>query len=147
MTGIAADPIIPRRQRRRRVFFALVPLIDVMFLLLIFFMLTSQVSPYSLMPVSEVAQAASDGSAASSSSSVGPLAIRVSRGAVRIGGEDVALADLPTAARRFVEQDVTAFVVVPSAAATVQDVVTVLEALQGASAKSVTLVEARQARP
>jgi hypothetical protein len=38
--------------RRRRAFFMLTPLVDIMFLLLIFFMLTSETSLYTLMRMS-----------------------------------------------------------------------------------------------
>ncbi|WP_274627910.1 ExbD/TolR family protein [Arvimicrobium flavum] len=141
-------PLIGWRQRQRRVFFALTPLIDVMFLLLIFFMLSSQISPYSLVQVGGVGQAS--GAApdeAANAAAAAPLAIRVSHGSVRIGGEDVVLAELQAAAERFVLEGVAAFVVVPSASANVQDIVTVLELLKAAEAKDVTLVAAGRSRP
>lgn len=147
MSAPAPGQIIVWRRPRRRVFFALTPLIDVMFLLLIFFMLSSQVSPYALMPVGGVAAASGDSPPAAAGAVSGPLAIRLSHGQVRVGGQDIPLADLPVAARRFVDQGISAFIVVPSASADVQDVVTTLEVLKAVSANDVTLVSANRQRP
>lgn len=136
----APDRIIIWKQRQRRVFFALTPLIDVMFLLLIFFMLSSQISPYALMPVGAAASAV--GVAEPDGASTGPLAIRLLHGEARIGGRVVALENLAAAVEDLVGQGITAFVVIPTASADVQDAVTALETLQGASAVTVTLVSA-----
>lgn len=111
-----------------------------MFLLLIFFMLSSQISPYALMPVGAAASAA--GVAEQAGASTGPLAIRLSHGEARIGGRVVALENLAAAVEDLVGQGITAFVVIPTASADVQDAVTALETLQGASAVTVTLVSA-----
>lgn len=133
-----------RHERVRRPPFVLTPLIDVMFLLLIFFMLSSQISPYSLLPLGPVA-AGSDAAAAPAAAAppaVSDLSVRVSAGFASIGGESVELSALTPAIERFVGQGVTGFLVVATRSASVQDVVTVLESLQAASAERVTLVNA-----
>jgi biopolymer transport protein ExbD len=147
MSVPAPGQIIVWRRPRRRVFFALTPLIDVMFLLLIFFMLSSQVSPYALMPVGGVAAASGDAPATAADAASGPLAIRLSHGQARIGGRDIPLTELGAVAKGFVDQGITTFIVVPSASADAQDVVTTLEALKAVSAKDVTLVSANRQRP
>lgn len=141
----APGQIIVWKQRQRRVFFALTPLIDVMFLLLVFFMLSSQIAPYALMPVGGVA--AAGGEAAPGTAASGPMTIRLSHGQARIGGQDVVLDNLQALARAFVDQGISAFIVIPSASAQAQDVVTALEALKAASPRDVTLVAANRARP
>lgn len=142
--AVRRGPVIVWKQRQRRMFFALTPLIDVMFLLLIFFMLSSQISPYALMPVGGVASA--NGDAVDTGGSSAPLVIRISHGQAQIGGRDVALADMEATAKTLVGQGIIAFVAIPSASAQVQDVVTALEALQAASASDVTLVSVGAAR-
>lgn len=117
--------------------FPLTPLIDVMFLLLIFFMLSSQISPYSLMQVDRIAR--SDG-AGGAGRARPDLVVRLSRGFVSIGGEAIAADHAAAAFSRLVSQGVSGFLVVLSGSATVQDIVTTLEALQAASAPKVTLV-------
>lgn len=140
--------LIVRRRPRRRVFFAMMPLIDVMFLLLIFFMLSSQISPYALMPLGGVAAASPDTTATpSEGQQAAPLVVRLSHGQARIGGRNVALADLQGAAKAFVDQGISDFIVMPGAGADVQDVVTTLEALKAVAAREVTLVSSARTRP
>src|SRR5687768_2924747 len=103
-----------------------------MFLLLIFFMLSSQISPYSMMPVSKVAGVTEEGSTGAAAAP--ELAIRVSRGFVTIGGQRIAADEMSSEAGRLVSQGVGGFLVISTASATVQDIVTTIEALQAASA-------------
>ena len=124
----------------RRASFVLTPLIDVIFLLLIFFMLSSQISPYSLLPIGGVARDAGSGATASGVAS--DLSLRVAAGSVRIGAETIALGDLGPVLERLVRQGAGGFLVIATRSARVQDVVSVLEALQDASAERVTLVNA-----
>lgn len=140
-------PLIPRQARPRRAPFALLPLIDVMFLLLIFFMLSSQIAPYSLMPVGQVSAAVDDRGPARAPAAAGDLAIRVSAGAVGIGGQSIAIAEVGPVLKGLVSQGVTGFLVVSTRSATVQDIVSTLEALQAAEARDVRLVSAAGGGP
>ena len=82
--------------RRRRFAFMLTPLVDVMFLLLIFFMFTTQTAPYSLLAITAPASAAS--SAPTAPAGAGPAApapallISIEHGFVSYDGQRIALA-------------------------------------------------------
>ena len=87
------------RPPRRRIVFMLTPLVDVMFLLLIFFMLSSQTAPYSLLEImaqgtpgrSSRTAAAPAGCA---SAGHGELLVSIARGYARFNGDEVEMADL-----------------------------------------------------
>lgn len=134
--------------RPRRVSFMLTPLIDVIFLLLIFFMLSSQIAPYSLLPLGGIAAEGGEPAAAPAEPGAAalPLVVRVARGQVSLGGETLALADLKAAAGRLRREGVESYLLIPLASATIQDVVSALEALKAASATSVTLINPRRER-
>jgi len=134
---------LPRR--RRRVIFVLTPLIDVIFLLLIFFMLSSQIAPYSLMPIGRIANPASAGAPAADAAGQS-LTLRVGHGFVTAGQTRIAIEDLAAAAEGFKVEGVTAYVLLPSSTAQVQDVVSVLEVL-GRGGGEVTMLNARGAEP
>lgn len=138
----AGAPLIEWTQRRRRVFFALTPLIDVMFLLLIFFMLSSQLALYGLVPVSGVGQATAG--TAGAEAAVAPMVVRVGHGFARIAGRDVPLGEVVSVVEPLVDDGVTGFIVLPNTAANVQDVITALEGLKTARARDVTLVTDRR---
>lgn len=126
----------------------LTPLIDVMFLLLIFFMLSSQVSPYSLLPIGSVAgEAVADAATPAPAAAVSDLSVRVSAGQVAVGGETVALAGLGPVVERLVARGFGGFLVIATRSASVQDIVTALEALQAAGAERVTLVNVAGGAP
>ena len=128
-----------RPQRHRRMLFVLTPLIDVMFLLLIFFMLSSQIAPYSLIPLTRLA-VENEHDVEPTSPATPDIAIRVSRGFISVGGERMAVAELASRLKLFKESGFSSFVIVPDALATVQDIVATLEAVQTVSAKSATVV-------
>jgi biopolymer transport protein ExbD len=140
-------PVIPWQPRRRRAFFVLIPLIDVMFLLLIFFMLSSQIAPYSLMPIRSIAQGVEGANDGEGAAAKRDIAIRVLRGSVNIAGNSIPMAELVPALDRLVSQGVTGFQLIAARSATVQDVVTALEALQAASVGNVTLVNVAGSAP
>ena len=140
MDGRAGRYTLPRQGRPRRSPFVLTPLIDVMFLLLIFFMLSSRLSSYSLLPIGQVS--AGEGVVAQGPAVVSDLSVRVSSGSATIGGQTVALSEIRPVLERFVAQGVTGFLVTATRSASVQDVVTVLESLSAVSAARVTLVNA-----
>ena len=72
--------LLDRPTQRRKIAFMLTPLVDVMFLLLIFFMLSSQTAPYSLLTISVPDTGAP---AAPAAPTVRPVAPRASRSAVK----------------------------------------------------------------
>lgn len=132
------------RPKRRRGFLVLTPLVDVIFLLLIFFMLSSQIAPYSMLVLGTVEDAAPPEAAGAPlqapAAAIAPLVVRVSHGEVGLGGRRIAISDIGTAARELTDRGIEAFLLIPSAEADVQDVVAVLEALKAAEAASVTVV-------
>lgn len=133
--------VIPRRQRPRRLAFMLTPLIDVMFLLLIFFMLSSQLSPYSLLPIGRVAgERGASPAAPAETTAIADLSVRVAAGAVVVGGETIAIEAFPSAIETFRAQGFDGFLVIATRAASVQDIVSALEALQAAGVARVTLM-------
>ncbi|BCH33452.1 hypothetical protein MesoLjLc_53820 [Mesorhizobium sp. L-8-10] len=132
---------------RRRALFALTPLIDIMFLLLIFFMLSSQIAPYSLMPIGNVATGIEDGNQTGDAARTRDLAIRVSHGFVSVGGEAIPFEELQPALSQLISRGSTGFLLIATRSASVQDIVTTLEALQAVSAGRVTLVDATGSTP
>lgn len=130
------------RPPRRRVVFVLTPLIDVIFLLLIFFMLSSQIAPYSLLPLGRIDSASAQPEPTPTTApTIAPLAVRVSKGTVDVAGERMAISALGEAVPRFAGNGLADYVLIPTATAEVQDVVSVLEALKNAGG-SVTLLSA-----
>jgi biopolymer transport protein ExbD len=132
-----APSLLGRRQRRAA--FVLTPLIDVMFLLLIFFMMSSQISPYSLISIGGISTADEPASAPSPDSRT-DLVLRVSAGFVGIDGERVPVSALRTALGQWGPGERTGALVLPDRSATVQDVVDVLEALQAAGIRDAALL-------
>jgi biopolymer transport protein ExbD len=125
--------LLSRRPPRRRIQFLLIPLVDVMFLLLIFFMLSSQTAPYSLL---EIMAAGTPGREQPLPQTTTPvqsapeLLVSVARGYARFNGTRVEMADLQSAIEQFKAAGFSRAVVMTGQAATVQDVVSVLEALE-----------------
>ncbi|WP_353646409.1 biopolymer transporter ExbD [Mesorhizobium sp. WSM2239] len=130
-----------RQAGKIRPTFVLTSLIDVMFLLLMFFMLSSQMAPYSLLPMGNLAGLSDE---RPSTGAVTPyvLAIRVSRGFVTIGGQRIAADDVTSQVAGLVSHGVQSFLVICTGRATVQDIVATLEALKVAEADNVALVNA-----
>lgn len=140
MRGLAQPP-------RRKFAFMLTPLVDVMFLLLIFFMLSSQTAPYSLLeivgggdnaPAEPQAQPAP--APAPTAPTVGDVVVSISRGYVRFNGERVEMADLAAAIERYKAAGYSSAMVLTTQAATVQDVVSVLEVFEGSAFGDMKLV-------
>lgn len=137
--------LLQQPKARRRIVFMLTPLVDVMFLLLIFFMLSSQTAPYSLLEIMAAAGPPGSQQVASPPSS-GPTApvqqmmVSIARGYARINGERVEMVDLPGKLQGLKSAGFNSAMVLTNAAANVQDVVTVLEALHGVSLAEMQLV-------
>ena len=124
--------------RRRRFAFMLTPLVDVMFLLLIFFMLSSQTAPYSLLQLLAGGPPPTPGTETPQPQPVAPapiagrgdLIVSIGNGFARFNGERVDMADVRASIERFIAAGFSSAVVLPARTSTVQDVVTVLEAFQ-----------------
>jgi biopolymer transport protein ExbD len=135
----------PRRQTKR---FMLIPLIDVIFLLLTFFMLSSSIDPYSSLMLGEYRQQSEYGEQeAAPEPEIRPdLVLAVSRGRVLANGEMLGVDGFGDAAARLRQQGAETVIVFTRASATVQDVVTVLDALKKAAFKSVTIRNRTEAK-
>ena len=136
----------PVRQRRHR--FPMTALADAMFQLLIFFMLASSLTPYSLLPLQngaapvEVGTGGTDPAQAPASPSINEDSIvwTVSTESVAIGGQDFAFDRLGALARALGTPALPADVIVlVSDDATIQDLTTVLEALRLGDVASVRI--------
>lgn len=132
--------------RRRRTSFVLVSLIDVIFLLVIFFMVSSQVLPYSLIPFGGIASG-TPAPAEGPASMAAPVSLRIQPGRVSIGGRPVALADLAQALTELRSSGVSALVLSTSSTASVQDLVSVLEMCRTATFETVTVLNRRAPAP
>ena len=114
--------LLPARPRRRFAFM-LTPLVDVMFLLLIFFMLSSQTSPYALLKVSAEAGSGAAGGAVPKLEFV----VSVGNGFARLNGRRVALEGLASAVDDAMAQGFKLALVTTGPTATAQDLVSVLD--------------------
>jgi len=123
--------------------FMLTPLVDVMFLLLIFFMLSSQTAPYSLLEIAAQGTAAATGQpapAVTPAQGAGEMVVAIARGYARFNGARVEMADLGTAIEAYKAAGFRTAVVTTNLAATVQDVVWVMEALERGAFAEMRLV-------
>lgn len=117
--------------------FMLMPLVDVIFLLLTFFMLSSNLAPYSTFKLDRYRQ--DDGGGVAANAAGPDIILTVSAGEVRANGAVTMLADFPGEAARLREEGARSVVVFVRPSATTQDIVSVLEALQRAAFASVTV--------
>ena len=132
--------LLPPRQYRRGI--SLTPLVDVIFLLLIFFMLTSQIAPFSLISFGkvkiekEVVQLEVPNTAAPTN--LGAL-ITVLHGGISVNGKKTALSKIDIAMAELRRAGITAAIISPKSSASVQDLITVLEAVKKAAFKSIKI--------
>jgi biopolymer transport protein ExbD len=128
---------IERLQQRRRGL-RLAPLVDVVFLLLVFFMLVSRLDVPQTIAVEPPAE-----------SCVGTLRgsvlIRIAPdGGLDLNGQVIAISDLPSTIRPFLDKDPhTRFLVKSAYEAPLQDLVQVLDGLHASGAEDPTLIEPR----
>ncbi len=113
----------------------LTPLIDVVFLLLIFFMLASTFLKFSGTPVS----GASSGGVSTNVNELALIQIRGEDG-VTVNGRTVTTAELTDVLAELSGKGVTRGVVRPLPAATVQDLVDVLEIARSSTLESIVVV-------
>lgn len=116
----------------------LIPLVDVIFLLLTFFMLASRIDPFSLLTLDEYQNRAA-GQASAAPAQTPDLILAVSRGSVQANGETVALGDFPARSAALHGDGLETVVVFTRPSATVQDIVSVLDALKKASFRAVVI--------
>lgn len=138
--------LVPPRRRARG--FVLTPLADVMFQLLLFFMLTSALAPYALLPLGLPAgnQSALQGQAnAALPDTDGPQAIaqaiwHLGRDELRSGQVRIALAQVPRALAELQADGIEDLVVFVTRPARTSDLATLVEAVQQAGIARLQLV-------
>ena len=134
--------------RKKGMRFMLMPLVDVIFLLLIFFMLSSNLAPYSALTLGDYRREAGDaaGQPAGVPDTFRPdVILTLSAGEVRANGTVVGLADFAAEAGRLKEEGARSVLVFVRPSAATQDIVTVLEALKRAAFASVSVRTRRAA--
>ena len=121
----------PARPPRRRP--GLTPMIDVVFLLLIFFMLAAQVGRDAALPLSPGgAGAAGDGP---------PRLVEIAPGGLALNGRPVTLAALPGALARLTDGPDDVIVLRPTGGVPVQRLIDVAGALEAAGFPALAVVE------
>lgn len=135
------------RLQTSRNLISLVPMIDVMLILLVFFMVTSTYLNLDMIPVAE-RDRPGPGAAAGAEGTAATLMVRISaEGRVLVRGrrlEGAALAQHVSA--RLAENPLLSVVLFPSSQATTQDLVSTMDTLTGAGATRLRLIrlEARE---
>lgn len=135
---------LPRSTRRYT--FALTPLADAMFQLLIFFMLTSSLTPYSLLTLrsgsgTEGAASASDPPPAQSQTSPLKSAIwQIENGQIVASGQRFGFEQLPQLAGALLAAGTPQVLLITKPTAQVQDLVLVLEILTAAGIEAIQIV-------
>lgn len=129
-----------RRNGKKSMKFMLMPLVDVIFLLLTFFMLSSNLSPYSALMLGDYRREESTAQPAPATAAAQPdVVITVSAGEARANGATTPLADFMEEAVRLKDGGADSVVVFVRPSATAQDIVSVLEALKRAAFATVNV--------
>lgn len=130
--GPAGGLRVPRPRRRQN----LTPMIDVIFLLLVFFMLAARFGQEVALPLQT---ATSDGTGSYS----GPprLIDIAAQGALRLNGQEVALEDLPARLAPLVSTSTDTIVLRPGQGTALQDLLRVMDGLRAAGLVSLVVVE------
>lgn len=128
-----------RRARPAKTLISLVPMIDVMLILLVFFMVTSSYLNLDMMPMVESAEETQAGVPADSAA---PLLIRIAAdGRPKIRGQPLNAAELTGLIQaRLAENPLASVIVLPSGAATTQHLVTVMDIATQAGATRLRLI-------
>lgn len=123
----------------------LTPLVDIVFLLLTFFMLSSQLTPFSVLTLEgRTAEAPSDALPAAPSGLTRPDALlSVGAGQMRLNGRTLSADALLAALREEAAAGTTRLTILASADATVQDFVAALEAAKIAAFASIAVADMR----
>lgn len=150
-SGALSGPLAGVGRGHARRGFSLTPLADIMFQLLIFFMLSSSLAPYALLPMTPPASAqATTPDAAEAPARPAPQAAdsarptqviwHLGRGTLRAGAERIPLASLPAALDALREDGIDDIVVFVSDAARAQDIADLLEPVQRAGFARLQLI-------
>lgn len=133
----------PRRKLARPM--VLTPLVDIVFLLLTFFMLSSQLTPFSLISLSAGEQTAAFPTRTTAGEALPrPEALlSVAAGQVRLNGRAVETDGLLAALRKEAAAGTTRLTILASADASVQDFVAALEAAKLAAFPSIAVADMR----
>jgi len=122
--------------------FMLIPLVDVIFLLLTFFMLSSNLAPYSALMLGSYQRetgASAQPAKTGADEAQADVILTVSAGEVRANGINLPLKDFLDEAKRLKDDGAERVVVFVRPSATAQDIVSVLEALKRTAFASVTV--------
>ena len=131
-----------RRPKKKGMRFFLMPLVDVIFLLLTFFMLSSNLAAYSALTLGDYrreAAAPATQQPAAQAAAQPDLVLTVTAGQVRANGAEMPLAALAAEAERLKAGGADSVVVFVRPSATAQDIVSVLEALKRAGFATVSV--------
>jgi biopolymer transport protein ExbD len=131
-----------RRPKKKGMRFFLMPLVDVIFLLLTFFMLSSNLAAYSALTLGDYrreAAAAGEQPAPAPTATQPDLVLTVTAGEVRANGAALPLAAFAAEAERLKAGGADSVVVFVRPSATAQDIVSVLEALKRAAFATVSV--------
>ena len=135
--GFAPSPLRTRAQARRRGI-SLTPLIDVVFILLVFFMLASSFLDWRHISLQTPA------GPAGGSAMTGALLVQVGSDSVRLAGESLDLDALVERVARQLQDDPDRRVLVaPGQGVSLQRAVTVLDRLAAAGATDISLIKGR----
>ena len=138
-------PLALNQPRRKGMHFMLIPLVDVIFLLITFFMLSSNLAAYSALSLGDYRrETAASAPPAAAKAAQPDLVLTVASGEVRANGTLIPLASFAGEARRLKDAGATSVVVFVRPSATTQDIVTVLEVLKRTAFATVS-VRTRQA--
>ena len=127
--------LLDRARPSRRA--ALTPMIDVVFLLLIFFILVARFGAEDVLPLDLAPGGSTDASGP-------PRLIDLGGDTLRLNGTAIALVDLPAALSRLTKDPGDLVILRPGPGADLQRVTDVLTHLRGAGFTAVTLVEGAQ---
>ena len=133
---------LPRSTSARKI--SLTPLVDVVFLLLIFFMLTSQIAPFSLISL-VASQNAGNQTAQNSAIPIEKLPkfnaslITISRGRIAVNGQRTPIGELLDIVNLQVADGTNVAILSARKNATVQDFTTVLEILKKSNLETVSI--------
>jgi biopolymer transport protein ExbD len=128
------------RAKKKGMRFMLMPLVDVIFLLLTFFMLSSKLAPYSALMLGDYRRESGTAAAGPAPAAQQPdVILTLSAGEVKANGASLQLADFPAEAARLKGSGAKSVVVFLRPSATAQDIVSVLETLKRAEFASVSV--------
>lgn len=129
-----------KKPARRRL--SLTPLVDIIFQLLLFFMLSSTFSKYATLDVNRTAAIAKAGDVPGVASPQNMRAIFVNvdaRSKIRVNGQYVVLGELVNKMNEFHQSGARAVVITVRDAANVQDLVSVVERVRASKIRLVTM--------